>query len=1208
MRLPGLGGEPGAGREPAPTAKHTGPASAGPGGWANSGVVINIGHRPVAHSVYLRQVQQIFPWELLDRDAELAELTAFCTEPDRGPYVWWQAPLWAGKSALMAWFVLHPPPEVHIVSFFITARFAGQRDRIAFLEIVLEQLAEVTGQPMPNALTESRQQAWFNQLLHDAAVVCAENKQRLVLLVDGLDEDRGVTTAPDVHSIAAMLPAVPPAGVRVIVAGRPDPPVPADVPPRHPLRDKTIVRPLSVSPHAQMIRDDAERELAYLLDDRALGRKLLGLVSTAGGGLSRDDLAELCGESTGTVEKTLRSVLGRTFQGFMNRWQASASPVFALAHENLQQVAIRSFSPNELSGFLDQLHRWADKYRQRYWPVGTPEYLLNGYPRLVISMGDVQRATELATDRIRLDRMLDVSGGDATALAEITAIQERICDNDSPDLAAIINLAVIREDLISRNQRIPLRLPAVWVRLGNPDRAATFARSISGREMRVMALLGVANTLVDEGDLDRARQMTHEAEAVARSKTGPLTLSLLDSVALTMARTGDVDRAEAVARSRSGPGAEWELKVVAETLAKRGDIDRAVAFARLISEPVCRTGALAVVAKVLAGVGDLGQARLLAEQAKTAASSVTNPADRACLCAVLAEAMVRAGDVDQARLLAEQARAAVRSMDEVDIDFFEKEDQARAFFTDEEQAQAVTAAAETFAWAGDLDSAQAIARSVTDLPERAFTFAAVAEVLAAAGDLDQARQVAGQAEAAARSSPAYKSDDVEALTAVAAVLARVGDSDHARELALEAQAAARSRAPLADKGWILAAAAEALARIGDLDQAEATARSLTEPSRQASVLAGIAEVLAGAGDLDQARRFAQAAIRSVANAKGEVSALASVAKALAAAGDLAHARQIAEQARAAAHSSSNPNQWIPVLGTVAEALGAVHIGQMDAYLITDPLERTQALATVAKVLTRAGDLDQACQFAEQAAAAARSITNLQERLFAQAAVSGALVKAGDLDQARHIARQMEITARAVTDPPETSAPDFWSPRARALTTAVKALAQVGDFDRAEAAARTITDPRGQARALTSIVESLAETADPSSTHTTAHEVMDGTGLDINERHVTKNTNAIRIRRLVAIALAQGEHSQDLFSMLAKVEPMALIKAMGLFILSQKALISTTGSRRAFRLLAVRHPELGYLHKEAARSTQESTAPNRQGAAIHDLASSIRYWV
>ena len=75
---------------------------------------------------YLQQVRRIappgYPPGLVGREAELAELARFCLERGRGPYVWWRAGAWAGKSALMSTFVLRPPPEmgdrVRMVSFF----------------------------------------------------------------------------------------------------------------------------------------------------------------------------------------------------------------------------------------------------------------------------------------------------------------------------------------------------------------------------------------------------------------------------------------------------------------------------------------------------------------------------------------------------------------------------------------------------------------------------------------------------------------------------------------------------------------------------------------------------------------------------------------------------------------------------------------------------------------------------------------------------------------------------------------------------------------------------------------------------------------------------------------------------------------------------------------------------------------------------------
>lgn len=50
------------------------------------------GSAPMDRSAYLEQVRRIAPGQLQDRDRELAELAAFCTEPGRGPYAWWRAP------------------------------------------------------------------------------------------------------------------------------------------------------------------------------------------------------------------------------------------------------------------------------------------------------------------------------------------------------------------------------------------------------------------------------------------------------------------------------------------------------------------------------------------------------------------------------------------------------------------------------------------------------------------------------------------------------------------------------------------------------------------------------------------------------------------------------------------------------------------------------------------------------------------------------------------------------------------------------------------------------------------------------------------------------------------------------------------------------------------------------------------------------------
>ncbi|RST16427.1 hypothetical protein E2C00_25840 [Streptomyces sp. WAC05374] len=264
---------------------------------------------PPARSAYLHQVRAIAPEALEDREAELAELADFCTRPEGDAYLWWRATPWAGKTALLSWFVLHPPPGTRIVSFFVTARFAAQSDREAFLDVVIEQVAALLGEPVPSHWTAATRTAHLWSLLDAAAHHCRRQGQRLVLVVDGIDEDLGAGS----HSIAALLPARPADGMRVVVSGRFSPSLPLDVPAKHPLRAPGVRRTLEASPHALGIRREASLELGRLLRGSTAERELVGLVTAAGGGLSGRDLAELTGRQEWEVDDCLRTAAGRTF-------------------------------------------------------------------------------------------------------------------------------------------------------------------------------------------------------------------------------------------------------------------------------------------------------------------------------------------------------------------------------------------------------------------------------------------------------------------------------------------------------------------------------------------------------------------------------------------------------------------------------------------------------------------------------------------------------------------------------------------------------------------------------------------------------------------------------------------------------------------------------------------------------------------------------
>ena len=225
-------------------------------------------------SAYLEQVRDTAPDELIGRDGELAEWAEFCAGPEA--YAWWQAGPWAGKSALASWFVTHPPAGADVVSFFITGRLAGQADSDAFLDTMTEQLHALgPGGENPSAVVGARVGAWLS-LLASAAAQAGERGRRLVVVADGLDEDKaGAAPLRERPSIASLLPRRPPPGVRVIVTSRPDPGLPDDVQDGHPLRTCTPRR-LPVSQVAQDLARRAQQELRDLLTGDQAGIDVAG--------------------------------------------------------------------------------------------------------------------------------------------------------------------------------------------------------------------------------------------------------------------------------------------------------------------------------------------------------------------------------------------------------------------------------------------------------------------------------------------------------------------------------------------------------------------------------------------------------------------------------------------------------------------------------------------------------------------------------------------------------------------------------------------------------------------------------------------------------------------------------------------------------------------------------------------------------------------
>ena len=618
--------------------------------------------------------------------------------------------------------------------------------------------------------------------------------------------------------------------MRVIVAGRPNPLVPDDVPEHHPLRDPSIVRRLSVSAHAQAREREMNDALHELLDGPSENRALVGLLAAAGGGLTAVDLAELSGWPTRTLTSRLDTVAARAFDRRLARW--TGPDAYLLGHEELHRAALAEIGPDELGRYRQWLHEWAARYRGRGWPTGTPEYLLSGYVSMLLASEDLDRALQCVNDQARQERLFDVSGSDSAVLTEIMTTLQQLAEQDGPDLLKIGCLAVHRDYLRGRNVSIPPDLPAMWAAIGHGRHAEDLARSMS-RSGRVEVLLAITHELAVARDMQRARQLVAEIEKITYGHPH-MAASVLAGLSVSAALTGDGQWSRRLAAQSEHLLAAFAVSPVAEALTELAEA------ARLI--------------------GDVVEARRLADRAEQVISRI-RPANRPPLLANLARTVESIGDGEVARRLATAAEAdlpAIRNP------FY----RLRAYAG---LVRAVTVIGDA-AWRQRLAAtAEEFISRQADVAARTQFVAYLARQVAAAGDRQYARRLAAEAVSlvriatptAASLSTVMETPWTQALTDVAWALAVTGDVQQAVLLATETEDLARVSATWYYRTKDLIGLACAITERSDQEWATrlladivSLARDITGAEPRIRVLGALARAATAISDREWARRLA----------------------------------------------------------------------------------------------------------------------------------------------------------------------------------------------------------------------------------------------------------------------------------------------------------------------------------------------------------------
>ncbi|MFD7102959.1 hypothetical protein [Streptomyces celluloflavus] len=485
--------------------------------------------------------------EIRARANERTEMKVFVQEsrPGAPSYLCWHADGPVGKTTLLAGYVRQKPPiGSDILTFFVSAAH-GTDTRAEFENEIAGQIDRFlgrSGSPVPKGA-----RAW-NALFAEAAAKSARCGRNLLLVVDGLDDDvawsghvsgpglagKGGTPKPRAHfggkpesparvvrrpaskSIAALLPSLPPPNMRVIVSLRRCAPLPRDVSEkRHPLRQSRHLRTLLPIAGVPKLRQPPP-------DAAALGEPVAALLAVADGGLRTTDLAELTGLSADHLDRLVQGPAGRAL--------VTEDPLlgtYALADSHLVRAVREDLGEATVLRYTEELLIWSRRWHAAGWPDDSPPYPLRHQLRLLT--GTAERAAYIL-DLLRLRQLARTVGPDIP-LAQLDSFEREISatadiTSDADRLATLTSLYGARSLLRrAHDTYVPDGAPALYVRLGDAERARGLARSAPTAVDRAVHLADMAVELayvgqpsVGRANLNADALVRETAEWLARDR------------------------------------------------------------------------------------------------------------------------------------------------------------------------------------------------------------------------------------------------------------------------------------------------------------------------------------------------------------------------------------------------------------------------------------------------------------------------------------------------------------------------------------------------------------------------------------------------------------------------------------------------------------------------------------------------------------------
>ena len=757
------------------------------------------------------------------RGSELELMRRFCAGEDA--LLVWRADAWSGKSALMAAFAAEPPGGVDLVCFFVNSQIPDQRDSQGFLASVNRQLEALLGlAPGTREPTPGAAEGAFWRLVDDATADSLSLGRALVLLIDGLDEDAALASVTGQRSIASLLSGNLPGGLHIIAATRPYPKVLREIGTgSHP---SGAFRDLPPSPYAVVSREQAAAEIDSAVLKEGLDTDVAGFLTAARSGLTLRDFTALTGRPPGIILSMLRTSFRRSIrpEPGADRDREGEGAIFVFSHGTLRGLVQddNHLGSEIISQYVDRIHSWAERCRAAGWNEKTPDYLVTGYPALLVETEDLPRLLDYALDSDRQEWLRERLGNDLAAMSELEQAERLNRAAGLPDLGKATRLAKSRDTL--RDRSSSLSAAALTVLAGSDwRRAAALARGAGDGSVAV-----VAGELVRTAgeDLGPASTVTHLI--VAPSYSAPA----LCELALAHHGRGQLAPAEETAASAldaAGKVGDFSARVtcltrVAEALTTVGlksvageALAQAAEAAREIVDDRSLVACLMRLAASLASAEGPGSAQPVVNKALAIARGVDDPARAAALLTAIASS-------DGAGLVSQDDRAsALRKVRRAAESISSVQDRPRAL-------AAIALAQVHFAvpYESSLREAIKLAAQVEYLKFHAEILEACATVLYSAGKGERAARLLEEAVAVA-GGPAGRWDEytwwrrADTLISLACTQARQGLHQAARDTVTTRLLHERQKA--------LSAIAEIQIDGGVLDEVAATIQLISDPDR-----------------------------------------------------------------------------------------------------------------------------------------------------------------------------------------------------------------------------------------------------------------------------------------------------------------------------------------------------------------------------------------